>query len=144
MFKVAGSIFVLVSSIFIFCQKVLKCFFTYKFLLDTVDIIQKIQFESSANLIYTKLYENINFDKNIFFENAKANAYIEDKEITLVQSFFEELGKRDKMAEHEYVDYNLKKFIASSQEYLKKYSEIKKTHFICGVAAGLFIIIFLI
>jgi len=144
MFKAAGSVMIICSSVFIFCQKTLKCYFTYKFLQNLAEIIQKIQFENSANLTYKKLFEKINFDKNIFFANTNANVYIQNKEIILAESFFAELGKRDKKSEEDYIDYNLKKFIRISQEYQKKYNETKKAHLMCGVAAGLLVIIFLI
>ena len=143
MFKLTGSILVLCSTVFISSQKVLECYFTYRFLHKVADTIKTIQYENATNMPYTQVFEKISFDKNIFFSKAKSNGYILHKEIETAKMFFDNLGRRDKIGETEYLNYNFEVFTAKSKEYCKRYNEIKKTHILCGIAVGLFIIIFL-
>lgn len=143
MFKLTGSILVLCSTVFISSQKVLECYFTYRFLQKLADTIKTIQYENATNMPYPQFFERISFDKDIFFSKAKSNGYILHKEIETAKMFFDNLGRRDKIGETEYLNYNFEVFTAKSKEYCKRYNEIKKTHILCGIAVGLFIIIFL-
>lgn len=144
MFKLAGSILVLISTVFISSQKVLECYFTYRFLQAVTDIIKTIQFENSTNIPYAQLYMKIGFDKYIFFAKANSNGYIVHREIENAKNFFDNLGKRDKLAEKEYLNYNAEIFQAKAEEFYDRFNRVKKTHILCGMAVGLFIIIFLI
>lgn len=143
MFKLAGSILVMCSTVFISGQKVLKYYFTYRFLQKVADTIKTIQYENATNMPYPQFFERISFDKNMFFSKAKSNGYILYKEIETAKMFFDNLGRRDKIGETEYLNYNFEVFTAKSKEYYSRYNEIKKTHILCGIAVGLFIIIFL-
>ena len=143
MFKLAGSILVMCSTVFISGQKVLKYYFTYRFLQKVADTIKTIQYENATNMPYPQFFERISFDKNMFFSKAKSNGYILYKEIETAKMFFDNLGRRDKIGESEYLNYNFEVFTAKSKEYYSRYNEIKKTHILCGIAVGLFIIIFL-
>ena len=118
--------------------------FTYKFLYVVLDIITKIQYENGSNMTYKKVYEKIGFDYTNFFVKAKTNGYIKRSEIDNAQTFFKNLGKRDKDGEKEYIEHNRSSISAKVQRYYADYNEIKKSHFMCGVAAGLLIIIFFI
>ena len=143
MFKLAGGILVLCSTVFISSQQVLKYYFTYRFLQKVADTIKTIQYENATNMPYTQVFKKISFDKDMFFSKAKSNGYILHKEIETAKMFFDNLGRRDKIGETEYLNYNFEVFTAKSKEYCKRYNEIKKTHILCGIAVGLFIIIFL-
>ena len=143
MFKLAGSILVMCSTVFISGQKVLKYYFTYRFLQKVADTIKTIQYENATNMPYPQFFERISFDKNMFFSKAKSNGYILYKEIETAKMFFDNLGRRDKIGETEYLNYNFEVFTAKSKEFYSRYNEIKKTHILCGIAVGLFIIIFL-
>ena len=143
MFKLAGGILVLCSTVFISSQQVLKYYFTYRFLQKVADTIKTIQYENATNMPYPQFFERISFDKNMFFSKAKSNGYILYKEIETAKMFFDNLGRRDKIGETEYLNYNFEVFTAKSKEYYSRYNEIKKTHILCGIAVGLFIIIFL-
>ena len=144
MFKLAGCLLVLCSTVFISCQKVLENYYTYKFLNDIYHTVRKIQYENSINMPYSRIFERIKFKKDDYMTKAKTNGYINRDEIITVQMFFDNLGKRDRMAECEYISQNKDNFKARAQHYLEDYNNIKKTHLLCGIACGLFIIIFLI
>lgn len=144
MLKFAGSVLIMCSTVFIFSQKVFEYYFTYKFLYVVLDIITKIQYENGSNMTYKKVYEKIGFDYTNFFVKAKTNGYIKRSEIDNAQTFFKNLGKRDKDGEKEYIEHNRASISAKVQRYYADYIEIKKSHFMCGVAAGLLIIIFFI
>lgn len=132
------------STVFIFSQKVLEHYFTYKFLSEILDIIIKIQYENGSNIPYAKIYVKIGFDNINFFAKVKTNGYIKRSEIDAVQIFFKNLGKRDKNSEKEYIEYNQKIISARAQRYYSDYNEIKKSRFMCGIASGLMIIILFI
>lgn len=144
MCKVMGSVLIMCSTIFIFSQKVLENYFTYKFLHSILGIIVRIQYENGANIPYIKVFEKIGFNYTEFFIKVKTNGYIKRCEIEYVQYFFENLGKRDKNSEKEYIEYHLSSITQKVKDYQKTYSEIKKSHIMCGIAAGLTIIIFFI
>ena len=144
MLKLAGSILLLCSTVFISSQKVLECYFTYKFLDKICDVIRLLQFENSTNLPYKQVFEKIKFDKNNFFTKVKSNGYILRKEVKDAEIFFDNLGKRDKISEIEYINYSYEIFKLKSKEYFDRYNQIKKPYLIAGVAAGLVIIIVLI
>ena len=95
-------------------------------------------------MTYTDVFRKIEFDKKSFLKKAKTNGYIVRSEIKAAETFFDNLGKRDTSAEKHYIDFNLQIFTNKSREYKEKHNQIKKTHLLCGIAAGLLIIIVLI
>ena len=144
MSEIAGGLLVMCSTVFLCSKKIFENYFTYKFIYEILDIIIKIQYENGSNLPYSKLYEKIGFDYTAFFDKTKTNGYVKYNEIEQAQKFFKNLGKRDKNSEKEYIEYNRLIIERKCKSYYSKYSEIKKSHFICGIAAGLLIIIFFI
>ena len=144
MFKFAGALMVLGSTVFLFSQKVLEKYFTYKFLDDTYKILQKIHQENSSNISYNKIFENIRFDYHKYIEKANGNGYINKLEIKYVKNIFENLGKHNSISEQILIQNYMDNIDYKKQNYFTEYSNIKKTHILCGIAAGLFVVILLI
>lgn len=144
MFEIAGSLLIMLSTVFLCSQRIFENYFTYRFLNLVFDVIVKIQYENGCNIPYSRVYEKIGFDYTAFFAKAKSNGYVKRSEIEFVQKFFSNLGKRDNNSEKAYIEYNRSVIERKSQSYYSTYNEIKKSHFICGIAAGLLIIIFFI
>ena len=144
MFRLTGCILVLVSMVFISCQKVFESYYSYKFLEEVILVIQKIQYENFINIPYKELFEKIGFDKNKFMLKTKSNGYINRNNINEVSVFLENLGKRDSYSENKYLNDNMEKFILEKERYINRYENIKKTHPLCGFSIGMTIIIFFI
>ena len=144
MFRLTGCGLVIVSMVFISCQKVFESYYSYKFLEDVITVIQKIQYENFINIPYKELFEKIGFDKNKFMITTKSNGYVNRKNINEVSVFFDNLGKRDSHSENKYLQDNMEKFILEKQRHINRYNNIKKTHPLCGFSIGMIIIIFLI
>ena len=144
MYELAGGLLVICSTVFLFSQKIFENYFTYKFLYSVFDIIVKIQYENGSNMPYSTVYKKIDFDYSDFITRAKTNGYVKRSEIEQAEIFFDNLGKRDKNSEKEYIEYNRLSVERKFQSYYSKYNEIKKSHLMCGIASGMLIIIFFI
>ena len=144
MYKLAGGLLIICSTVFVFSQRIFENYFTYKFLYSVFDIMVKIQYENGSNMPYSTVYKKIGFDYSKFIAKAKSNGYVKRSEIEQTEIFFDNLGKRDKNSEKEYIEYNRLSVERKFQSYYSKYNEIKKSHLMCGIAAGLLIIIFFI
>lgn len=144
MYKLAGGLLIICSTVFVFSQRIFENYFTYKFLYSVFDIIVKIQYENGSNMPYSTVYKKIDFDYSDFITRAKTNGYVKRSEIEQAEIFFDNLGKRDKNSEKEYIEYNRLSVERKFQSYYSKYNEIKKSHLMCGIASGMLIIIFFI
>ena len=58
--------------------------------------------------------------------------------------FFENIGKRDRISERQYIKNHIDIFNSKYIEYLNKYNETQRTNLIYGIAFGTVIIIFII
>ena len=76
MFKLAGSVFILISSTVILSRNVLNYYFTYKFLEYAEEVLSKLQYENLLNLSYDKLFSKIDFEYKSYIDTAKSNRYI--------------------------------------------------------------------
>ena len=144
MFKLTGAVLIMLSTVFISSQKILELWFTYRFLQQTADIIQKLIYEKDLNTVYGKIFDKWNFDYTCFINLAKSNGYIKRSEINYVNSFFYGLGRHNSAAEEKYLYDSLIAVIQRKDEYYLNYRKNKKLHILCGAAAGMLIIIFLI
>ena len=144
MYKLAGGLLIICSTVFVFSQRIFENYFTYKFLYSVFDIMVKIQYENGSNMPYSTVYKKIGFDYSDFIARAKTNGYVKRSEIEQAEIFFDNLGKRDKNSEKEYIEYNRLSVERKFQSYYSKYNEIKKSHLMCGIASGMLIIIFFI
>lgn len=144
MFKLIGCIMIIFSSVFIFSQKILESYFTYKFLTYAEDITEKVMYESTINLSYDKICRKIGFDKESYFKKAENNRYISRREYLKVKDFMDNLGKRDSQSEKQYISYNLKNIKTEKEKYYKSYCENRKVYILSGTAIGLITVIFLI
>ena len=144
MFKLAGSIMIILSSVFIFSRKSIVNYCTADFLKHIVNIIQQIDYKKFRNLSYDTLFKEIGFDYEKEFEKYSKNIFICQKEIDTVNEFFGNIGKRDREAENKYLKYSLETFDNKQKEYFKAYTDCRKINLLGGMAMGLFIVLFLI
>jgi len=144
MYKVVGSIFIVLSSYMIFNRTILENYYTYKFLKKNVTIVQKIAFEKNINMVYEEIFSKLKFDWKNYISVCRKNNYIKKEEIDFVNDLFSNLGKRDTESEEKYIQYYLEKLIAKQDIYYKQYCKDNKIYGMCGISLGLFIIIFLI
>jgi len=144
MYKVVGSIFIVLSSYMIFNRTILENYYTYKFLKKNVTIVQKIAFEKNINMVYEEIFSKLKFDWKNYISVCRKNNYIKKEEIDFVNDFFSNLGKRDTESEEKYIQYYLEKLITKQDIYYKQYCKDNKIYGMCGISLGLFIIIFLI
>ncbi|MEG3029522.1 MAG: hypothetical protein RR827_03910 [Oscillospiraceae bacterium] len=110
----------------------------------TIAIVKKINFERNSNMVYEKLFKKLDFNKQKFIAEMQANCYIDSNIKDKVNSFFGELGRKNKSAEDEYVDYFLSSLILDKKEYSEQYMQNKKLYVLYGFSLGLFIVIILI
>ena len=144
MYKLLGSIFVIMSTVFMFSIKTMEKYYTYKHLCVTVEIINKLQFEKNSSHTYTTLYKKIGFDRNSYTEKAKQNIFTDETAVRKTEEFFDNLGKRDTEGEQQYLEYNLKNFENMAEYYRNEYTENRKIRLLCGGAAGIFVVLILI
>ena len=144
MYKIVGSIFIVLSSYMIFNRRILENYYTYKFLKKNVTMVQKIVFEKNVNMVYEEIFSKLKFDWKNYISVCRKNNYIKKEEIDFVNDFFSNLGKRDTESEEKYIQYYLEKLIAKQDIYYKQYCKDNKIYGMCGISLGLFIIIFLI
>ena len=144
MFKFAGCMLIILSSVMIFSTKVLESYFTYRFLMKGESIAEKLMCEKGTNLSYEKLFEKIGFEKNKYYLTAEENRYINRKEYLSVRDFLDNLGKRDADSEYKYIEINLKNIKRQKDMYYKTYCEDRKIYMLSGAATGVFISIILI
>ena len=144
MYKIVGSIFIVLSSYMIFNRTILENYYTYKFLKMNVTIVQKILFEKNVNMVYEEIFSKLKFDWKNYISVCRKNNYINKEEIDFVNNFFSNLGKRDTESEEKYIQYYLERLIAKQDIYYKQYCKDNKIYGMCGISLGLFIIIFLI
>jgi len=144
MYKIVGSIFIVLSSYMIFNRTILENYYTYKFLKMNVTIVQKIIFEKNINIVYEEIFSKLKFDWKNYISVCRKNNYIKKEEIDFVNDFFSNLGKRDTESEEKYIQYYLEKLITKQDIYYKQYCKDNKIYGMCGISLGLFIIIFLI
>ena len=144
MYKIVGSIFIVLSSYMIFNRTILENYYTYKFLKMNVTIVQKILFEKNVNMVYEEIFSKLKFDWKNYISVCRKNNYIKKEEIDFVNDFFSNLGKRDTESEEKYIQYYLEKLITKQDIYFKQYCKDNKIYGMCGISIGLFIIIFLI
>lgn len=144
MYKIVGSIFIVLSSYMIFNRTILENYYTYKFLKMNVTIVQKILFEKNVNMVYEEIFSKLKFDWKNYISVCRKNNYIKKEEIDFVNDFFSNLGKRDTESEEKYIQYYLEKLITKQDIYYKQYCKDNKIYGMCGISIGLFIIIFLI
>ncbi len=144
MYKIVGSIFIVLSSYMIFNRTILENYYTYKFLKMNVTIVQKILFEKNVNMVYEEIFSKLKFDWKNYISVCRKNNYIKKEEIDFVNDFFSNLGKRDTESEEKYIQYYLEKLITKQDIYYKQYCKDNKIYGMCGISLGLFIIIFLI
>ena len=144
MYKIVGSIFIVLSSYMIFNRTILENYYTYKFLKKNVTIVQKIAFEKNINMVYEEIFSKLKFDWKNYISVCRKNNYIKKEEIDFVNDLFSNLGKRDTESEEKYIQYYLEKLIAKQDIYYKQYCKDNKIYGMCGISLGLFIIIFLI
>ena len=144
MFKFAGCVLVILSSVMIFSTKVLESYFTYRFLLKSENIAEKLLCEKGTNLSYEKLFAKIGFDKKEYYLAAGKNRYIKQKEYIYVRDFWDNLGKRDADSEYKYIEINLKNIKRQKDMYYKTYCDDRKVYTLSGAAIGVFISIILI
>lgn len=144
MYKIVGSIFIVLSSYMIFNRTILENYYTYKFLKMNVTIVQKILFEKNVNMVYEEIFSKLKFDWKNYISVCRKNNYIKKEEIDFVNDFFSNLGKRDTESEEKYIQYYLEKLITKQDIYYKQYCKDNKIYGMCGISLGLFIIILLI
>lgn len=144
MFKIIGSLMVVFSASFMFSQKTLVYFFTYRFIKENINIIEKIMYEKNTNLTYNKIFQKIGFDKNKYLLKSEKNLYIDKQVFKYVKTFYENLGKRDSVSENQYFEYHIKELNRNQQDYYKKYIENRKINLIYGISIGSFVAIYLI
>ena len=144
MYKIVGSIFIVLSSYMIFNRRILENYYTYKFLKKNVTMVQKIVFEKNVNMVYEEIFSKLKFDWKNYISVCRKNNYIKKEEIDFVNDFFSNLGKRDTESEEKYIQYYLEKLITKQDIYYKQYCKDNKIYGMCGISLGLFIIIFLI
>jgi len=144
MYKIVGSIFIVLSSYMIFNRTILENYYTYKFLKMNVTIVQKIIFEKNINIVYEEIFSKLKFDWKNYISVCRKNNYIKKEEIDFVNDFFSNLGKRDTESEEKYIQYYLEKLITKQDIYYKQYCKDNKIYGMCGISLGLYIIIFLI
>ena len=143
MYKLIGSIMIIVSSIYFFNKKTISFYVTYKFLKEIDYNLQRLSFENNKHLTYEDLFKEFEFDYISVIERYQ-NIFINKTEIDFVKIFFENHGKRDNKSEEEYLKYHLDFIKNKINNYYSKYNECKKIYLISGISFGLFIIIFLI
>lgn len=144
MFKIIGSLMVVFSASFMFSQKTLVYFFTYRFIKENINIIEKIMYEKNTNLTYNKIFQKIGFDKNKYLLKSEKNLYIDKQVFEYVKTFYENLGKRDSVSENQYFEYHIKELNRNQHDYYKKYIENRKINLIYGISIGSFVAIYLI
>ncbi len=144
MYKIVGSIFIVLSSYMIFNRTILENYYTYKFLKMNVTIVQKILFEKNVNMVYEEIFSKLKFDWKNYISVCRKNNYIKKEGVDFVNDFFSNLGKRDTESEEKYIQYYLEKLITKQDIYYKQYCKDNKIYGMCGISLGLFIIIFLI
>ena len=121
MYKIVGSIFIVLSSYMIFNRTILENYCTYKFLKMNVTIVQKILFEKNVNMVYEEIFSKLKFDWKNYISVCRKNNYIKKEEIDFVNDFFSNLGKRDTESEEKYIQYYLEKLITKQDIYYKQY-----------------------
>ena len=72
MYKLAGGLLIICSTVFVFSQRIFENYFTYKFLYSVFDIMVKIQYENGSNMPYSTVYKKIGFDYSKFIAKAKS------------------------------------------------------------------------
>ncbi len=144
MFKIAGGIMVTAAAFFVFNGKVYNDYQTYIFLDKTIEVLKHIAGESSMNFTYSEVFEKIDFAPDLFISKASENHYILPKETKEVSDFFSQLGKRNRLAEQQYIKYYIEKFTNKKQHYGNRYRDNRKIYGIYGLSVGLMITLLLI
>lgn len=144
MLKIAGSVMIVLSTTVLFSGKVLKAYFTYKFMAEIADATEKIIYESETNMPYDRILKKIGFDKADYLKKAENNRFIKNSEYKKVTEFINNLGKRDKSAEKQYLSYNLNSIKHIMNNYYSEYLQSRRVYLLCGASIGLFIVICII
>ncbi|MBQ6896949.1 MAG: hypothetical protein IJN69_07050 [Oscillospiraceae bacterium] len=143
MLKLSGCVITVISATLLFSRKVLENYYTYKFLDKAVQTIKQISFEG-GNISYKQIFEKMDFDRTLFIRRAEENFYIAKKYTEEVKMFFDGLGRRDSDSEKQYILYGLNIIEHRKDECFEVYKESRKVYVMCGAAAGLLAVIFLI
>ncbi len=144
MFKIIGCVMIVFSASFMFSQKTLVYFFTYKFIKETLYIAEKIMYEKNTNLTYNKIFEKICVDREKYLNKAEKNLYIDRQIFEYIQAFFSDLGKRDSISENQYFKYHLAELEREKKDFYKKYIDNRKINLIYGISIGAFVSIYLV
>lgn len=143
MFKLIGSALILISAIFVFSQKILKYYYTYKFLDTTAQILQKILYEKNTGKTYSQIFNTVGIHPDEYISSAQKNGYIVKAEVSYAKSFFENLGRRNSITEEKYILNTLNSIQRNREEYYEKYCSDRKLHILCGGSIGIMIVILL-
>lgn len=148
MFRFTGILFVFISSLFIFNRNNFTDFITYKFLRETVKLIDVFIPECSKGMTYPKIFETLDYTQYIFFEKDGLAMYplikrsfINRQQLNAVKIFFEGLGKRNLEEEIDYLKENKHRFTQEAEIYKTNYKKCLQADMLYGISAAVITII---
>jgi len=155
MFKIAGVLMIMISVFIFFYRTSLTDCFTYIFLEQTAEIFRLLQFENISLRTYPDIFNDMNMDKmlmykgfdfykrNSFFTDLAIGKMINVGEINKVNSMFSQLGYRNTEQEKIYISQCINYLRQKTDYYKSKYIHNSKINRMCGLSAGMVIVIML-
>ncbi len=149
MFKFTGAVLIMIAAIYIFSFKLISDYKAYKFLNDTVKLIQVLKIESATGKTYPQILSCIDIGLYKGFNLTDTDNFINKQNIDIkikneIKHFFNMLGKRDITSEKEYIENYIEYFTFKSELLKENIDKNGKTSILSGISAGLIIVITII
>ncbi len=147
MIKIIGLCAVSVSILATINKKIILCYFTNIFLNETISIIEQMKAGCILGKTYTKVYSEIDYTDFKFYiygTDYKYDKLLTERRLKAVQQIYSQAGKRNKIAEIEYLDANKINIQNMAQEYKNYYILNSKTSLLSSFAVVLIMTILVV
>lgn len=149
MFKIAGLVCIVLSSIYILNRRLIFDYMTSLFLKDTLKLMQMLKLGCHTGKTYRQIIENCgiatykNFDisdSSTFFDSILINRDVKNE----IKAFFDNIGKNTSDSEEEYIKQAMEFFSYRAKKLQEHYDLNCKSGIVAGVSLGIIIFIVII
>ncbi len=147
MIKVIGFVLILISTILFFNRDIITSYCTYIFLTETITLIEFMKAGCLLGKTYNTIYSQTDYSDFYFYISGTEYKYkflIKEKRKKETALFINNIGKRGKKAELEYLEIYKNIFIKSAEEYRDFYQKNRKANVLFSVAFALVVTIVII
>ena len=147
MVKFAGFMLILISALLFFNKDIITSYCSYVFLSETIKLIENMRTGCVLGKTYNCIFKESDYSDFHFYVNDteyKHKFILKEKRIKETDAFFNNIGKRVKKAELEYLEIYKNIFLNLSDEYRVFYLKNRKANILFSVAFALVVTIVII